>query len=54
MKRNLAENTPKSYLLQASRFARHFRRSSEGFGPEEVRTWILHLTNERKLALSSV
>ncbi|WP_254616766.1 phage integrase N-terminal SAM-like domain-containing protein [Burkholderia metallica] len=35
--RNLAENTQKSYLLQVSSFARHFRRSPELLGPDEVR-----------------
>ncbi|MCX5538346.1 integrase, partial [Paraburkholderia sp. CNPSo 3076] len=27
--RNLADNTQKTYLLQVSSFARHFRRSPE-------------------------
>jgi len=35
--RNLAENTQTSYLLQVSSFARHFRRSPELLGPEEIR-----------------
>src|SRR5258707_5567112 len=52
--RNLADNTQKSYLIQVSSFARHFRRSPEGLGPEEIRAWIIHLTNERKLAPASV
>ncbi|MCX5545889.1 integrase, partial [Paraburkholderia sp. CNPSo 3076] len=30
--RNLAENTQKSYLIQVSSFARHFRRSPELLG----------------------
>ncbi|WP_243658625.1 phage integrase N-terminal SAM-like domain-containing protein [Paraburkholderia sp. BL9I2N2] len=50
--RNLAVNTQKTYLLQVSSFARHFRRSPEVLGPEEIRAWIIHLTNERKLAPS--
>ncbi len=52
--RNLAENTQKSYLLQVSSFARHFRRSPETLGTEEIRAWTVYLTNERKLAPSSV
>jgi hypothetical protein len=52
--RNLAANTQKSYLLQVSSFARHFQRSPESLGPEEIRAWQVHLTNERKLAPSSV
>jgi integrase/recombinase XerD len=52
--RNLAENTQKSYLQQVSSFARHFRRSPETLGPEEIRAWTIYLVNERKLAPSSV
>ncbi|CAB3807960.1 Tyrosine recombinase XerC [Paraburkholderia ultramafica] len=52
--RNLALNTQKTYLLQVSSFARYFRRSPEVLGPEEIRAWIIHLTNERKLAPASV
>ncbi|WP_367395300.1 tyrosine-type recombinase/integrase [Cupriavidus sp. Agwp_2] len=52
--RNLADNTQKSYLQQVSSFARHFRRSPELLGPEEIRAWQIYLTNERKLAPSSV
>jgi site-specific recombinase XerD len=52
--RNLALNTQKSYLQQVSSFARYFRRSPEVLGPEDIRAWIVHLTNERKLAPSSV
>ena len=52
--RNLADNTQKSYLMQVSSFARHFRRSPELLGPEEIRAWQIYLTNERKLAPSSI
>jgi integrase/recombinase XerD len=52
--RNLAENTQRSYLLQVSCFARHFRRSPEALGPEEIRAWLVHLREERKLAPSSL
>ncbi|MGF6413511.1 site-specific integrase [Paraburkholderia sp. MM5482-R1] len=52
--RNLALNTQKTYLQQVSRFARHFQRSPEALGPDEIRAWIIHLTNERKLAPASV
>ncbi|MDW3689007.1 hypothetical protein RA280_46305 [Cupriavidus sp. CV2] len=37
--RNLADNTQKSYLLQVASFARHFRRSPDLLGPEEIRAW---------------
>ncbi|WP_321899482.1 phage integrase N-terminal SAM-like domain-containing protein [Paraburkholderia heleia] len=52
--RNLAENTQTSYLIQVSCFARHFRRSPELLGPEEIRAWLVYLREERKLALASL
>ncbi|MFM0327837.1 tyrosine-type recombinase/integrase [Caballeronia glebae] len=52
--RNLADNTQKSYLLQVSSFARHFGRSPELLGPEEIRAWLVHLREERKLAPGSL
>ena len=52
--RNLAVNTQKAYLLQVSSFAKHFHRSPEVLGPEEIRAWQIYLTNERKLAPSSI
>jgi len=52
--RNLAENTQTSYLLQVSSFAKHFHRSPELLGPEEIRAWLVHLREERKLAPASL
>lgn len=52
--RNLALNTQTSYLQQVSLFARHFNKSPEYLGPEEIRTYQVYLTNERKLAPGSV
>ncbi|MFL9937498.1 phage integrase N-terminal SAM-like domain-containing protein, partial [Paraburkholderia sp. RL18-103-BIB-C] len=52
--RNLAENTQKSYLLQVSSFAKHFHRSPELLGPLEIRAWLVHLREERKLAPGSL
>jgi hypothetical protein len=46
--RNLAVHTQNSYVMQVSMFARHFSRSPEMPGPEEVRTY--HLSDERKAA----
>ena len=48
--RNLAQNTQRSYLQQVSSFARHFQRSPEILGPEEVPAYLVHLTTQRKLA----
>jgi site-specific recombinase XerD len=52
--RNLALNTQRSYLEQISRFARHFGKSPDLLGPEEIRAYQLHLTQEKRLAPSSV
>jgi integrase/recombinase XerD len=52
--RNLADNTQKSYLLQVSSFAKHFHRSPEALGPEDIRAWLVYLHEERKLAASSL
>jgi integrase/recombinase XerD len=52
--RNLALNTQMSYVQQVSRFARHFNKSPEQLGPEDIRTYQVYLTNEKKLAPSSV
>jgi integrase/recombinase XerD len=52
--RNFAENTQLSYLQQVSAFAKFFDRSPEQLGPEQVRTYQLHLRETRKLAPSSI
>ncbi|CAB3774864.1 hypothetical protein LMG29542_08246 [Paraburkholderia humisilvae] len=52
--RNLAENTQHSYLIQVSCLARHFRRSPELLGPEEIRVWLVYLREERELAPASL
>lgn len=52
--RNLALNTQTSYVRQVSLFARHFDRSPEQLGPEDIRTYQVYLTNEKKLAPGSV
>jgi len=44
--RNLAENTQTSYLLQVSSSAKHFHRSPELLGPEEIRAWLVHLRED--------
>jgi site-specific recombinase XerD len=52
--RNLSPHTRSTYLLQVSLFARHFHQSPEALGPEEIRSYQVHLTNEKKLAPSSI
>src|ERR1700732_2884962 len=52
--RNLAVNTQESYVQQVSLFARYFNRSPEQLGPEEIRTYQVYLTKEKKLATGSI
>ena len=52
--RNLAVNTQESYIQQVSLFARHFNQSPERLGPEQIRAYQVYLTNEKKLATSSI
>jgi hypothetical protein len=46
--RNLAENTQMSYVQQVSLFARHFDKSPEQLGPEDIRAYQVYLTKFRK------
>jgi len=52
--RNFSEKTQTSYCQYISQFARHFRRSPEFLGPEEIRAYQLHLVHDRKLSASSL
>ena len=45
--RNLAANTQHSYLQRVSMFSRHFDRSPELIGLDEIRAYQLHLATER-------
>ena len=52
--RNFSPHTQDSYVQQVSLFARHFSKSPEVLGPEEIRFYQVYLTNEKKLAPSSI
>ena len=52
--RNLALNTQTCYVQQVSLFARHFDKSPEQLGPDEIRAYQVYLTNEKKLAPGSI
>jgi hypothetical protein len=45
--RNFAPNTQLSYLRQVSLFARHFGKSPEQLGPEEIRSYQIYLAEQR-------
>lgn len=48
--RGVSPKTVKLYVDCAARFARHFGRSPEHLGSEEVRQYLLYLIHERKVA----
>jgi len=52
--RNLAVGTQQVYVQQVSRFARHFHKSPELLGPDQIRTYQIYLTNEKKLTTNSI
>jgi integrase/recombinase XerD len=52
--RNLSPHTQRAYIESVARFARHFGRSPVELGPEEIRSFQVYLTRERKLAPSSL
>jgi integrase/recombinase XerD len=52
--RNLSPHTQASYLQQVSLFARYFGTSPDALTPEHIRTYQIYLTNEKKLATSSI
>ena len=52
--RNLSQNTQKRYIDRVSAFARHFGKSPEQLGPEDVRSYQLYLLQERKLSSSTL
>ena len=41
-------------MQQVSLFARHFNKSPEQLGPEDIRAYQVYLTDEKKLAPGSV
>ena len=52
--RGLSPRTQQTYVETVARFARHFGRSPAGLGLEEIRACQVYLTNERRLAASSL
>jgi len=52
--RNFSSHTQTAYVQQVSLFARYFHQSPEALGPEQIRSYQLYLTNEKKLAPSSI
>ncbi len=48
--RNYSSRTVHSYTRIVAEFASYFHTSPDQLGPEHIRTWLLYLLNERKLA----
>jgi integrase/recombinase XerD len=51
--RNYAPSTVECYVRSVAEFAKHFHKSPEHLGPEEIRAWQLFLLNEKGVKLSS-
>lgn len=52
--RNFSERTVRHYTHTIAEFAKYFHKSPDQLGPEHVRTFLLHLLNERKLAWGTI
>ena len=52
--RNLSPHTQSTYVLQVSLFARYFGKPPDQLGPEEIRSYQVYLTKEKKLATGSI
>ena len=52
--RRLSPFTQRTYVETVARFARYFDRPPDRLGPEQIRAYQVYLTNERRLATSSL
>lgn len=50
--RNLAPRKIQVYVERVATFAKHFGKSPERMGPDNVRTYLLHLVNKKKASWS--
>jgi integrase/recombinase XerD len=50
--KNLSTRIINAYVSRVSCFARHFRRSPEHLGRDDVRSYLLHLIQEKKVSWS--
>jgi integrase/recombinase XerD len=51
--RNLAENTQEAYLRSVAKLAQHFRKSPDLLSTEEVRSYLVHLVEEKHASTES-
>ena len=52
-RRNYSEKTIHGYLRAVEQFAKHFGKSPDKLGPDELRSYQAYLLTERKLAVGS-
>jgi site-specific recombinase XerD len=52
--RNLSPGTMKEYVFHVARFAKHFNKSPDLLGPEEIRQYQVFLLRERKFSTSTL
>jgi site-specific recombinase XerD len=52
--RNLSPNTQRAYVHAVSLFALYFHSSPERLGPEQIHSYQVYLTNEKKLSPASI
>jgi integrase/recombinase XerD len=53
-RRKYADSTARYYLRAVERFARHFGKSPDKLGMEDLRTYQAYLLKQRKLAVATV
>jgi integrase/recombinase XerD len=51
--RNYAPSTAECYVRSVAEFAKHFKKSPDLLGPEEIRSWQLYLLKEKRVKLST-
>jgi site-specific recombinase XerD len=51
--RNYAPTTVECYVRSVADFAKHFNKPPDQLGPEEIRSWQLHLLNEKRVKQST-
>jgi len=51
--RNYAPSTVECYIRSVAEFAKHFKKSPEHLGPEEIRSWQLYLIREKQVSQST-
>jgi integrase/recombinase XerD len=51
--RNYSQTTVDCYVRSVAEFAKHFNKPPDQLGPEEIRSWQLHLLNEKHVKQST-